>query len=117
VKEPQPRTATTIYREDAKSAKKNLLFGQDERDGQDEGQRRGGWFLRRWVEHRSWVCEQEENLDHRWTERRREDHFRSGLLAAGWRNFEELYRDLADAWVLYDNAGKKPQLTDWGEKP
>jgi len=37
--------------------------------------------------------------------------------AAGWRNFEELYRDLADAWVLYDNAGKKPQLADWGEKP
>jgi len=37
--------------------------------------------------------------------------------AAGGRNFEELYRDLADAWVLYDNAGKKPQLADWGEKP
>jgi predicted ABC-type ATPase len=27
---------------------------------------------------------------------------------AGWRNFETLYRDLADEWVLYDNSGEQP---------
>jgi predicted ABC-type ATPase len=35
---------------------------------------------------------------------------------AGWKNFEGLYRDVVDAWVLYDNAGKAPRMMDWGEK-
>jgi len=27
---------------------------------------------------------------------------------SGWRNFETIYRDLADEWVLYDNSGEQP---------
>jgi len=27
---------------------------------------------------------------------------------AEWHNFETLYRDLADDWVLYDNSGEQP---------
>lgn len=37
--------------------------------------------------------------------------------AAGRANFERLYAPLADAWVLYDNAGPEPVLLDWSEKP
>lgn len=37
--------------------------------------------------------------------------FRTGL-----RNFEEVYKDLVDAWNLYDNSGGTPVLLDWGEK-
>ncbi|TXI42632.1 MAG: Zeta toxin family protein [Nitrosomonas sp.] len=36
--------------------------------------------------------------------------------AAGLRNFEQVYRDAVDAWVLYDNAGDEPVLINWGEK-
>ena len=28
---------------------------------------------------------------------------------AGWRNFEQLYRDLVDGWILYDNLGDEPK--------
>jgi predicted ABC-type ATPase len=35
---------------------------------------------------------------------------------AGQRNFEKIYRDLADAWVLYDNSGLEPVVLDWREK-
>ena len=28
----------------------------------------------------------------------------------GWRNFENVYRDLVDDWKLYDNAGSTPVL-------
>lgn len=35
--------------------------------------------------------------------------------AAGRDNFETVYRSLADAWVLYDNAGNLPKLLQWGE--
>ena len=28
----------------------------------------------------------------------------------GWRNFENVYRDLVDYWKLYDNAGSTPVL-------
>lgn len=31
-----------------------------------------------------------------------------------WKNFESLYRPLADAWMIYDNAGDKPVLIDRG---
>ena len=37
--------------------------------------------------------------------------------AAGRDNFERLYATLVDAWALYDNAGAKPMLRDWSEKP
>ena len=37
--------------------------------------------------------------------------------AAGRTNFDRLYRDLVDAWALYDNSGDEPQLIDWSEKP
>ncbi len=36
---------------------------------------------------------------------------------AGLRNFQNVYRDLVDAWSYYDNSGTKPVLLDWGEKP
>ncbi len=36
---------------------------------------------------------------------------------AGLRNFENVYRDLVDAWSYYDNSGREPALLDWGEKP
>lgn len=35
---------------------------------------------------------------------------------AGLRNFENIYRDVVDAWAMYDNAGDEPVLTNWGEK-
>ena len=28
----------------------------------------------------------------------------------GWRNFEDVYRDLLDEWRLYDNSGNAPVL-------
>lgn len=31
-----------------------------------------------------------------------------------WENFDALYRPLADAWTIYDNAGGKPKLIDRG---
>jgi predicted ABC-type ATPase len=31
-----------------------------------------------------------------------------------WKNFQSLYRPLADAWMVYDNAGDKPTLIDRG---
>lgn len=36
--------------------------------------------------------------------------------AAGWKNFEERYRDAVDTWVLYDNTEERPRLIDWGER-
>jgi predicted ABC-type ATPase len=36
---------------------------------------------------------------------------------AGLRNFQNVYRDLVDAWSYYDNSGTKPVLVNWGEKP
>ena len=35
---------------------------------------------------------------------------------AGWRNFQGFYRDLADAWVVFDNSGEKPVSIDSGGK-
>lgn len=35
---------------------------------------------------------------------------------AGRANFDEIYRRMVDAWVLYDNSGAAPVLLDWGEK-
>ena len=28
---------------------------------------------------------------------------------AGWRNFEQVYQDLVDGWILYDNSGDEPK--------
>lgn len=36
--------------------------------------------------------------------------------AAGRSNFERLYRDVVDDWMLYDNAGDEPLLLDWKER-
>ena len=33
---------------------------------------------------------------------------------AGWRNFETLYRQLVDAWALYDNSEAEPRLVAEG---
>ena len=35
---------------------------------------------------------------------------------AGWRNFQSLYRDLADDWLLYDNSGETPILLAEGRR-
>mgnify|MGYP001596852264 FL=1 len=32
----------------------------------------------------------------------------------GWHNFETIYRPLADAWAVYDNAGEIPRLLEQG---
>ncbi len=34
--------------------------------------------------------------------------------AAGWRNFQEVYQPLVNAWVLYDNASETPRHLDSG---
>jgi predicted ABC-type ATPase len=34
--------------------------------------------------------------------------------ARGWHNFEHVYRDLADAWAVYDNSGMVPRLLERG---
>jgi predicted ABC-type ATPase len=28
----------------------------------------------------------------------------------GWANFQNVYRELADSWLLYDNSGERPIL-------
>ena len=33
---------------------------------------------------------------------------------AGWRNFERIYRELVDAWAVYDNSEEVPILLDEG---
>ncbi len=35
---------------------------------------------------------------------------------AGWENFEQLYKNLVDCWLLYDNSGSRPILIDTGGK-
>ena len=34
----------------------------------------------------------------------------------GWRNFEEIYRDIVDTWAVYDNSGGPPILIGEGER-
>ena len=36
--------------------------------------------------------------------------------AAGWRNFNQVYKPLVDAWVLYDNSGDAPVRIEAGGK-
>ena len=31
-----------------------------------------------------------------------------------WRNFETVYRPMADAWAVYDNSGSEPRLLEAG---
>ncbi len=35
---------------------------------------------------------------------------------AGWRNFESIFRDLADEWAVYDNSGSAPVFLEKGRK-
>lgn len=35
--------------------------------------------------------------------------------ATSWRNFTDTYRKMVDSWVLFDNSGPVPVLTDWSE--
>ena len=35
---------------------------------------------------------------------------------AGWRNFEEIYRELVDAWAVYDNSGDVPMRVAEGSR-
>ena len=32
--------------------------------------------------------------------------------ARGWKNFNDVYKTLADEWAVYDNSGTTPQLTE-----
>jgi len=34
----------------------------------------------------------------------------------GWRNFNGVFKNLVDTWVLYDNSGERPVLMDAGGK-
>jgi predicted ABC-type ATPase len=36
--------------------------------------------------------------------------------AVGLQNLNDIYKQLVNAWVLYDNSGDIPKLLDWGEK-
>jgi predicted ABC-type ATPase len=36
--------------------------------------------------------------------------------SAGLRNFDKMYKNIVDVWILYDNSGSVPVLLDWGEK-
>ncbi len=33
---------------------------------------------------------------------------------AGWRNFQQLYRDIVDEWILYDASQDAPRIVEWG---
>lgn len=35
--------------------------------------------------------------------------------STGWRNFQNLYKHIADSWLLYDNSGANLRLIDSGE--
>ena len=35
---------------------------------------------------------------------------------AGLKNFDMLYKQQVDAWMLYDNSESKPKILAWGEK-
>ena len=37
--------------------------------------------------------------------------------AAGWRNFEQVYKPLVDRWALYDNSGEGPVLIEAEGRP
>lgn len=37
--------------------------------------------------------------------------------STGRRLLTDLYQPLVDQWVVYDNAGDEPQLTNWSGKP
>ena len=39
-----------------------------------------------------------------------------GRYRNGWRNFEEIYRDLVDEWTVYDNSGSQPVILASGVK-
>jgi predicted ABC-type ATPase len=34
----------------------------------------------------------------------------------GLQNLKDIYQQLVDAWVVYDNSGSVPKLLEWGEK-
>lgn len=33
----------------------------------------------------------------------------------GLKNLNGIFKNIVDAWVLYDNSGRVPKLLDWGE--
>jgi predicted ABC-type ATPase len=35
---------------------------------------------------------------------------------SGLKNFDTMYKQQVDAWMLYDNSGSKPRILAWGEK-
>jgi predicted ABC-type ATPase len=36
--------------------------------------------------------------------------------SAGLHNFENIYKNIVNAWILYNNSGSIPVLLDWGEE-
>ena len=43
------------------------------------------------------------------------EHVIRRRFAAGKRNFEQHYCNAVDDWILYDNAGIRPVVLEWGE--
>lgn len=35
--------------------------------------------------------------------------------AAGLKNFHDIYKNVVDAWILYDNSGNVPKVIERGE--
>jgi predicted ABC-type ATPase len=35
---------------------------------------------------------------------------------AGLRNFEDVYKSLVNAWVLYDSSEEVPRVLEWSER-
>lgn len=35
----------------------------------------------------------------------------------GWRNFQNIYRELVDSWQVYDNSGERAELIEKGSNP
>ena len=51
------------------------------------------------------VCEGGHHVDEEVVRRR---------FDAGWRNFQQLYRDIVDEWVLYDASQETPRIAERG---
>ena len=37
------------------------------------------------------------------------------IVIIGWRNFQQKFKLLVDAWALYDNSGERPVLIEEGQ--
>ena len=42
------------------------------------------------------------------------EHVTRRRYVAGWRNFQQKFKLLVDAWAHYDNSGERPVLVEQG---